>query len=134
MFHKKELMPRFFTLLKAAILSATIACLFFVSWYGLIAMKFGMGIIEDFFAYQIRLLTTGDAGHGQPFYYHALVLLLGCFPISILSGFSPGLNLIFLGMMTNISTVRGFASVTQVDLNWTLFIIYFATCRTPKIT
>ena len=78
-------MPRFFTLFKAAILSATLACLFFVSWYGLIAMKFGTGIIEDFFAYQIRLLTTGDAGHGQPFYYHALVLLLGCFPISILA-------------------------------------------------
>jgi 4-amino-4-deoxy-L-arabinose transferase-like glycosyltransferase len=81
--NRKELMPRFFTLLKAAILSATIACLFFVAWYGLIAMKFGMGIIEDFFAYQIRLLTTGDAGHGQTFYYHALVLLLCCFPISI---------------------------------------------------
>jgi len=51
----------------------------------MIAMKFGFGIIEDFFAYQIRLLTTGDAGHGQPFYYHALVLLFGCFPISMLA-------------------------------------------------
>ncbi|RXK50759.1 ArnT family glycosyltransferase [Aquirufa rosea] len=60
-----------------------IAIVFFVSWYGIIAWKFGTGIIADFFAYQVRLLTTGDAGHGQPFYYHALVLLFGCFPVSI---------------------------------------------------
>lgn len=83
--HRKEVRLRFSTLFKGAILSAVLACLFFVTWYGLIALKFGTGIIEDFFAYQIRLLTTGDAGHGQPFYYHALVLLLGCFPVSILA-------------------------------------------------
>jgi len=83
--HRKEVLLRFVTLFKGAILSAALACLFFVTWYGLIALKFGTGIIQDFFAYQIRLLTTGDAGHGQPFYYHALVLLLGCFPISILA-------------------------------------------------
>jgi 4-amino-4-deoxy-L-arabinose transferase-like glycosyltransferase len=83
--HRKEVLLRFSTLFRGAILSAALACIFFVSWYGLIALKFGTGIIEDFFAYQIRLLTTGDAGHGQPFYYHALVLMLGCFPISILA-------------------------------------------------
>ena len=69
--------------LKALTWVSIIAIFFFASWYGIIAMKFGTGIIADFFAYQVRLLTTGDAGHGQPFYYHALVLLLGCFPISI---------------------------------------------------
>ncbi|MFL0160926.1 ArnT family glycosyltransferase [Aquirufa salirivi] len=69
--------------LKALTWVSIIAILFFISWYGIIALKFGSGIISDFFAYQIRLLTTGDAGHGQPFYYHALVLLFGCFPISI---------------------------------------------------
>jgi 4-amino-4-deoxy-L-arabinose transferase-like glycosyltransferase len=82
--HRKEVLLRFSALFKGAILSGVIACVFFVAWYGLIALKFGTGIIEDFFAYQIRLLTTGDAGHGQPFYYHALILILGCFPISIL--------------------------------------------------
>jgi 4-amino-4-deoxy-L-arabinose transferase-like glycosyltransferase len=83
--HRKQVLPRFLTLLKGAILAAAFACIFFVTWYGLIALKFGPGIIKDFFAYQIRLLTTGDAGHGQPIYYHALVLLLGCFPISMLA-------------------------------------------------
>ena len=111
--HRKEVLPRFFTLFKAAILSATIACLFFVSWYGLIAMKFGTGIIEDFFAYQIRLLTTGDAGHGQPFYYHALVLLLGCFPISILA-----LNRIFIKKEST-----AFASWMKV-LFWVVLILF----------
>lgn len=32
--------------------------------------------------YQIRLLTTGDAGHSQPFFYHFLIILIGCFPAS----------------------------------------------------
>ena len=40
-------------------------------------------IIQEFITYQIRLLNTKDAGHGGPFYYHAIVLLIGCFPASI---------------------------------------------------
>lgn len=37
-------------------------------------------IFLEFINYQIRLLTTGDAGHGQPFYYHFVVLFIGVFP------------------------------------------------------
>jgi len=80
---------KFFDLRKkigAAIISATLASLIFVSWYAIIAQKYGIQIIYDFFAYQLRLVTTGDAGHGQPFYYHFIVLLIGCFPISIWAG------------------------------------------------
>jgi 4-amino-4-deoxy-L-arabinose transferase-like glycosyltransferase len=36
-----------------------------------------------FTSYQIRLLRTEDAGHGGPFVYHFLILLLGCFPASL---------------------------------------------------
>lgn len=68
------------------VIASTIALLIFVSWYALIAQKYGIQIIYDFFDYQVRLLTTGDAGHGQPFYYHFVVLLIGCFPISIWAG------------------------------------------------
>lgn len=39
-------------------------------------------IIQEFFEYQIRLLQTQDAGHGGPIYYHFLILLFGCFPLS----------------------------------------------------
>ena len=111
--HRKEVLNRFYILFKGAIWSAALACLFFISWYGLIALKFGTGIIEDFFAYQIRLLTTGDAGHGQPFYYHALVLLLGCFPISILA-----LNRIFVKKESTT-----FASWMKV-LFWVVLILF----------
>jgi hypothetical protein len=39
-------------------------------------------IVQDFIDYHIRLITESEAGHGQPFYYHFLVLLIGCFPMS----------------------------------------------------
>jgi 4-amino-4-deoxy-L-arabinose transferase-like glycosyltransferase len=45
--------------------------------------KNGLHVVGDFINYQIDLFKNPVAGHGQPFYYHALVLLLGCFPASI---------------------------------------------------
>lgn len=51
------------------------------------------GLMMDFVSYQWRLLRTPDAGHGGPFYFHALALLLGCFPASVLALpalFKPG--------------------------------------------
>ncbi len=41
----------------------------------------GTWFIEKFLVYQIELFTQPVAGHGQPFYYHFIVLLLGCFPM-----------------------------------------------------
>ncbi|GAC1418750.1 MAG: phospholipid carrier-dependent glycosyltransferase [Flavisolibacter sp.] len=41
-------------------------------------------VILDFFAYQVKLFTTEDAGHGGPFYYHFFILLIGCFPAAAL--------------------------------------------------
>jgi 4-amino-4-deoxy-L-arabinose transferase-like glycosyltransferase len=51
----------------------------------------GFTFIHQFITYQIRLLSTEDAGHGGPICYHLLVILLGCFPASILAmyAFSP---------------------------------------------
>jgi 4-amino-4-deoxy-L-arabinose transferase-like glycosyltransferase len=40
-------------------------------------------IIMQFINYQIRLFKTEDAGHGGPFYFHVIILLVGCFPASI---------------------------------------------------
>jgi 4-amino-4-deoxy-L-arabinose transferase-like glycosyltransferase len=59
-------------------------CVFLFSslWYGLEIYKNGIWFLREFIVYQIRLFQTPDAGHGGPFYYHALVLLLGCFPAS----------------------------------------------------
>lgn len=56
-----------------------------VAWFALVTPEAGFGIVNQFISYQSRLLTTGDAGHSGPFFYHFLVLLLGCFPASALA-------------------------------------------------
>ncbi|PCH98203.1 MAG: glycosyl transferase [Bacteroidetes bacterium] len=53
-------------------------------YYGVELIKNGTWFFEEFFNYQIRLLSSGEASHGQPFYYHFVVLLLGCLPASII--------------------------------------------------
>lgn len=40
-------------------------------------------ILVQFITYQFRLVSTQDAGHGGPFYYHFIVILFGCFPASV---------------------------------------------------
>lgn len=52
-------------------------------WFGLEVLNNGWWMVNEFITYQIRLFTTEDAGHGGPFYYHFIILLLGCFPASI---------------------------------------------------
>ncbi len=52
-------------------------------WFIILIFQGHTDIIREFIVYQIRLLTTEDAGHGGPFYYHFLVLLIGCFPMSV---------------------------------------------------
>lgn len=52
-------------------------------WFGYELLAHGWWFINEFVTYQIRLLTTPDAGHGGNFFYHWIVLLVGCFPASI---------------------------------------------------
>ncbi len=67
------------------ILFSIIAFIPSVIWYLIISMKTDGNIFQQFISYQFRLLTTEDASHGGPFYYHFVVLLYGCFPASILA-------------------------------------------------
>jgi len=61
--------------------------------YYLIELLRGHGyVIEQAIDYHIRLFSESEAGHGQPFYYHPIVLLFGCFPMSLVfiaGWFSP---------------------------------------------
>jgi len=50
------------------------------SWFGIDMIDNGIWFTREFIIYQIRLFKTEDAGHGGPFYYHFVVLLIGCFP------------------------------------------------------
>lgn len=52
-------------------------------WFGLITFQHGSWLVRDFINYQIRLLTTPDAGHGGFLLYHWVVLLIGMFPASV---------------------------------------------------
>lgn len=52
-------------------------------WFLMLFLTGHTEIIQEFFLYQVRLFNTQDAGHGGPFYYHWLVLLIGCFPMSV---------------------------------------------------
>lgn len=61
-------------------LSAAVVTL---AWFGLETLVNGPDFVIEFTRYQYRLLSTPDAGHkGFPL-YHAVVLLVGCFPASI---------------------------------------------------
>lgn len=54
------------------------------SWFGSIVLftAEGMEMVRKFIAYQVELFSQPVAGHEQPFYYHFLIFLLGCFPLS----------------------------------------------------
>src|SRR5690606_5952205 len=54
------------------------------SWFLLEWFKGNGEIIREFIDYQMRLAETQDSGHGGPFLYHFIVLLIGCFPASLI--------------------------------------------------
>jgi 4-amino-4-deoxy-L-arabinose transferase-like glycosyltransferase len=54
------------------------------SWFVTEWIKGNGHIVSEFIDYQFRLYNTEDSGHGGPFFYHVIVLLLGCFPASLL--------------------------------------------------
>ncbi len=55
-----------------------------IAWLSVEYRHSGFTFIAEFIKYQFRLLSTEDAGHGGPFYYHFLILLFGVFPASAL--------------------------------------------------
>lgn len=55
-----------------------------IVWLGYETYYHGGGFIKNFTGYQIELFNQPVAGHDQPFYYHLVVVFLGCFPASVL--------------------------------------------------
>ena len=64
-----------------AILTFIIICSLF---YGVEFVRHGPAFFIENIDYHLRLSGANEAGHAQPFYYHFLVLLIGCLPTSIL--------------------------------------------------
>ena len=75
--HKK--LPIHF--IKCSFIAAMIPLL----WLGIETARNGFWFVEEFITYQIRLAKTEDAGHGGFMGYHFVVLLVGCFPASLLA-------------------------------------------------
>jgi 4-amino-4-deoxy-L-arabinose transferase-like glycosyltransferase len=53
------------------------------AWFGVDLLQHGPRFMLEFIDRQIALFSTSDADHGEPFFYHWWVLLLGCFPASV---------------------------------------------------
>jgi len=55
------------------------------TWFLLQVLNGNSHILGDFIQYQLRLFSTGDAGHSGFFGYHFVVVLLGVFPASVIA-------------------------------------------------
>ncbi|MCZ2222962.1 MAG: glycosyltransferase family 39 protein [Chitinophagales bacterium] len=62
------------------LISAFLVCF---AWFGIDLIEHGPKFIIEFTQRQIAIFSTSDADHGQPFFYHWWVLLIGCFPASV---------------------------------------------------
>jgi 4-amino-4-deoxy-L-arabinose transferase-like glycosyltransferase len=65
-----------------------IALIISFAWFGPETIQHGFWFLKEFIVYQIRLFTTQDAGHGGNFFYHWYILLIGCFPASLIFFFT----------------------------------------------
>jgi 4-amino-4-deoxy-L-arabinose transferase-like glycosyltransferase len=84
-------------------------------WIGAELYFHGCEILSKFIQYQIELFTEPVASHGQPFYYHFVVVFFGCFPASVfalpqLLKFAPKTGSLFTSWM--------------VSLFWVVMIIF----------
>jgi 4-amino-4-deoxy-L-arabinose transferase-like glycosyltransferase len=68
-----------------ALLFLVMAAAVTATWYGYETAKNGPWFITQFLKYQYRLFTTHDADQKGFFGYHYIVLLIGCFPASLLA-------------------------------------------------
>jgi hypothetical protein len=50
-------------------------------WFGEEIINNGFWFLKEFLSYQVDLFLHPVASHGEPFYYHFVVVFIGCFPI-----------------------------------------------------
>ena len=74
---------RFFINVKEFLVIFMTTLLVCFTWFGIDLIQHGPTFLIEFLERQIAIFSTNDADHGEPFFYHWWVLLLGCFPASI---------------------------------------------------
>jgi len=72
-----------FLSLKSLIIYVLVVAITGGIWFLLQILNGNFNVVVEFVKYQIRLLTTKDAGHGGFLLYHFIVLFFGVFPASI---------------------------------------------------
>jgi len=97
----------------------TLICLL---WFGQEIINNGFWFLKEFLSYQADLFLHPVASHGEPFYYHFVVVFIGCFPISII-----GLPVLF---GKNVEVKKDFLRLMKI-LFWTVMILFSIT--TTKI-
>lgn len=91
-------------------------------WFGVELLKNGSKFLEEFLAYQAGLFSQNIADHAEPWYYHPVVLMIGCFPavqflfqyrkgsgteiLHVSSGFSRWMWILFWVVLTLFSIVK----------------------------
>lgn len=90
-------------------------------WFGAEVISNGFTFLKEFITYQANLFLKPVADHGEPFYYHFVVVFFGCFPISILA-----LPVLFKGKIEKSELIR-----LMRFLFWTVMILFSIT--TTKI-
>lgn len=81
LFTKFKNFPSIKSILVFTLLFAAVSFL----WFGQDMIKSGLAPLKEFLRIQSDLFLHPVAEHGEPFYYHFVVVFFGCFPISILA-------------------------------------------------
>lgn len=81
---RAEVMRRFVRSVPALAYFIVVTAALSSVWFLIDYVQNGPSFVIENIDYQIRLFATGEAGHAQPFWYHPVVVLLGCFPASFL--------------------------------------------------
>lgn len=114
--YRFKLWPR----LKDVLVFAFMILIISSAWYGLEIIKNGPWFLVEFIKYQVELFRQPVADHQQPFYYHFVVVLIGCFPMSVYA----------LGSFRKKYITDGF-STWMMTLFWVVMILF--TIVTTKI-
>ena len=114
--YRFRLWPR----LKDVLVFALMIFIVSTAWYGLELIRNGPWFLVEFIKYQVELFSQPVADHQQPFYYHFVVVLIGCFPMSVYA----------LGSFRKKYITDGF-SAWMMTLFWVVMILF--TIVTTKI-
>ncbi|MCB9233030.1 MAG: glycosyltransferase family 39 protein [Bacteroidia bacterium] len=70
---------------RSLLVGVVVGLLVILTWFGsmLVFTAEGPALIMKFIEYQLSLASSPVGNHGQPFFYHPLVFLIGCFPLAV---------------------------------------------------